>query len=63
MAPSLSFAIERLLMNSCAATDEIDKSMAQVRRVAQTSSLPAEYRDAEEWATIWVAGMLQCVPL
>ncbi|GEM12402.1 PX domain-containing protein, partial [Rhodotorula toruloides] len=41
--------------------DEIDKSMAQVRRVAQTSSLPAEYRDAEEWATIWVAGMLHYI--
>ncbi|KDE09124.1 hypothetical protein MVLG_00839 [Microbotryum lychnidis-dioicae p1A1 Lamole] len=36
---------------------EIDKSMALVKRTSQLKTLPESYRDAEEWARIWVAYM------
>ncbi|SCV70931.1 BQ2448_3693 [Microbotryum intermedium] len=36
---------------------EVDKSMALVKRISQLKTLPESYRDAEEWARIWVAYM------
>lgn len=41
--------------------DEIDKSMATVKRVPLLTQLPGSYRDAETWARIWVAYALQSV--
>ncbi|KAM0785987.1 hypothetical protein ACM66B_006805 [Microbotryomycetes sp. NB124-2] len=34
---------------------ELDKSIAVLRKTATIKALPPQYRDAEEWARIWVA--------
>lgn len=41
--------------------DELDKSWAYVKRCQKITQLPQAYRDAEEWARIWVAGVIQWV--
>jgi len=40
---------------------ELDETMRHVRRCKDVKDLPKEYRDAEEWALIYVAHALQCV--
>ncbi|GAA5869290.1 hypothetical protein JCM1840_004346 [Sporobolomyces johnsonii] len=42
-------------------TDEIDKTMEQVRKHSTLKTLPQFYQDAEEWAKIWVAHALHYV--
>lgn len=37
----------------------MDKTMKLVRRTPTIAALPENYRDAEEWARIWVAYALQ----
>ena len=40
-------------------TDELDKTMVLVKKHSAVKSFPKEYRDAEEWAKIWVAYAFQ----
>ncbi|GAA5956736.1 hypothetical protein JCM21900_002166 [Sporobolomyces salmonicolor] len=42
-------------------TDEIDKTMEQVRKHSTLKALPQSYQDAEEWAKIWVAHALHYI--
>lgn len=41
--------------------DELDKSIAVLRKTSTIKALPPQYRDAEKWASIWVAYALQWV--
>jgi hypothetical protein len=41
--------------------DELENSFSLVRKTRAISELPPSYRDAEEFARIWVANTLQCV--
>ena len=42
---------------------ELDETMKHVKRCSAVKDLPEEYKDAEEWALIFVAQALQCVYL
>ncbi|GAA6059871.1 hypothetical protein JCM10212_007076 [Sporobolomyces blumeae] len=42
-------------------TNELDKTMELVRKNLAVKNFPKEYRDAEEWARIWVAYALHYV--
>ncbi|GJN93987.1 hypothetical protein Rhopal_007050-T1 [Rhodotorula paludigena] len=41
--------------------DEFDQSIAQVKKHSRLDKLPEQYRDAEEWARIWVANALHYI--
>lgn len=39
--------------------DEMDKTMKLVRKTSTIAALPESYRDAQEWARIWVSYAMQ----
>jgi hypothetical protein len=49
------------MLTSCEATDEIDKSIALVKKIPNLTALPESHRTAQIWARTWVAYALQYV--